>query len=486
MQTRRASDREYWSKVNAILSGDKAAQFTIGQAVIWTREYQGKTTVKPGTVLEVVEPGKTPDRSRFPSLYRKEGIGKPRKDFSYVVKFKEESEVAWPKIKYLSADSTLIGEATQTSETEVFAQVPKEEWDKIIASQDGDDLEDVETQVTRELSLPKNRLFKDGEKDGKDVDGKDGKSQDEKHKKDPDKELGHHLRSTIKLLASIISEAFTKKSVTPETLKEWQRNDGELWIKIHHLEAKVAHRDAEIKKIKEITSQEIERLVKDTIELKRALESWKFKTNEEVQAQINQQEEIERLHGVIETSQASIEEKNDWIDRLQKALDLHDTPGDDPVTADQRDIEIDQLKEQVERFKSEQQKRYARIEALEASCDTKDEEIKRLRDEAMDLKLTINDLKKPSKLPDAALEHLQGEIRRLQGEVETAKGTADYYREQAKSKSKSSKLSGDAGTVLEAIRYAMNAVYTAMNGAEHVVADRQVEAMLHSFEESKS
>lgn len=60
-------------------------QFNMGDKVTWISQAQGSAKQKIGTVVEVVQPGRMPDRGRFASLYRGSGLGRSRNHKSYVV-----------------------------------------------------------------------------------------------------------------------------------------------------------------------------------------------------------------------------------------------------------------------------------------------------------------------------------------------------------------------------------------------------------------
>ena len=59
--------------------------FKLGDRVAWVSMANGSTVEKHDEVVEVVPPGKLPDRDRFASLYRSAGVGGWRRHESYVV-----------------------------------------------------------------------------------------------------------------------------------------------------------------------------------------------------------------------------------------------------------------------------------------------------------------------------------------------------------------------------------------------------------------
>ena len=74
--------------------------FTLGDMVEWTSQSGGYTKTKTGVIVEVVAPGKRPDRSRFFSLHM--GCGGGRKTFSFVVDCgKRAPKHYWPNASLL-------------------------------------------------------------------------------------------------------------------------------------------------------------------------------------------------------------------------------------------------------------------------------------------------------------------------------------------------------------------------------------------------
>ena len=59
--------------------------FNLEDAVYWRSQAQGCTKTKKGKVVQIVPPGKMPDRDRFLTLYKGAGVGSYRKEVSYVV-----------------------------------------------------------------------------------------------------------------------------------------------------------------------------------------------------------------------------------------------------------------------------------------------------------------------------------------------------------------------------------------------------------------
>jgi hypothetical protein len=218
--------------------------------VVWSRESKGKVVTKHGTIAEVVLPDRVPDRNKFPSLYGRhpesgKDIGKTRKDYSYVVLWKDGS-ISWPLAQYLSASDEPVGKplvevlageendnphrgSTLDSflkEEGIYEEVTAGATARIVAenaegsdpklnaygrlgAQD-DEFEDVEAQVARDFDKavekvekeanygdqtpawnnPSSRMFV-GVHDG------DGQI---KTDSDPDRELGHHLRGALSAL----------------------------------------------------------------------------------------------------------------------------------------------------------------------------------------------------------------------------------------------------------------------------------------------
>jgi hypothetical protein len=73
--------------------------FKEGDKVQWTSQANGGVKTKTGVVVQVVEPGKRPDRNRFPALYRDSGVGFGRDHESYVVRV--DNKIYWPRVKDL-------------------------------------------------------------------------------------------------------------------------------------------------------------------------------------------------------------------------------------------------------------------------------------------------------------------------------------------------------------------------------------------------
>lgn len=74
--------------------------FKVGDSATWTSQAAGRTVTKTGVVEQVVRAGASPDRERFPQLYRGPGVGMPRDHESYVVRVKGRG-LYWPRSKAL-------------------------------------------------------------------------------------------------------------------------------------------------------------------------------------------------------------------------------------------------------------------------------------------------------------------------------------------------------------------------------------------------
>lgn len=79
------------------------ADLSVGDSVTWTSQAGGTSKTKTGTVMQVVLPGRLPDRQAFPELYRHSGVGMARSETSYVVQVGRK--VYWPRTSALQADA---------------------------------------------------------------------------------------------------------------------------------------------------------------------------------------------------------------------------------------------------------------------------------------------------------------------------------------------------------------------------------------------
>lgn len=86
--------------------------FQVGDVVRWSSSAQGYTKEKTGTVVEVVQPGKRPNRLRFASLY-KMGIGSTRTSVSYVVHVETGVNKAGNKGRYYWPHASKLGRPLQ-------------------------------------------------------------------------------------------------------------------------------------------------------------------------------------------------------------------------------------------------------------------------------------------------------------------------------------------------------------------------------------
>jgi hypothetical protein len=76
------------------------SSFIVGDKVSWTSQAGGFSKKKEGIVAEVVPAGSYPNREKFLSLYKSQGIGTSRKMESYVVIV--GNQPYWPIVKNLS------------------------------------------------------------------------------------------------------------------------------------------------------------------------------------------------------------------------------------------------------------------------------------------------------------------------------------------------------------------------------------------------
>ena len=84
-------------------------KFKLGDKVKWSSQAQGFWREKQGKVVEVVAPGRQPNRKRFEKLYRDSGCGWVRAVESYVVNTAQPNRAPkyyWPVASLLSLSIT--------------------------------------------------------------------------------------------------------------------------------------------------------------------------------------------------------------------------------------------------------------------------------------------------------------------------------------------------------------------------------------------
>lgn len=574
MHQTRAAEEAYWSQIKEMLPTE-VAKFELGQTVTWTRESKGKVSTKTGKVVEVVAPGYTPDRNKFPSLYDKhpemhKDIGNPRKEYSYVVRwigapYEKRNEVGWPLTKYLSAAvgkplvDVLEEEKNETRPiwevaAEIAAKIPEKEWDKVPSIQafeklrqaeesdpvfhspndpsklmkvdseipstlDDDDLEDVEAQVARDFdkaaekiekeanygsqtpswNLPGSRMFVGVHHDGHDGGSKpDG---DIKTDSDPDRELGHHLRGALRIL----SEAFFGKKKTPHTNKDTY---------IKELEESIKSQDVwktEIEEAKARAQNYADQLLLKALQVENA-EKENERLKERVQKEIQTQtatlgdssvdklrKELEFSVSMLKQAEAEIaqlkvdydkatDEVETWKDQYAEILSQKTKLQDNFNLLKVSEVapETSELKDEIERYKNLCSELDKKVENLESHAEKREEQIVAWLEKIEILEADAKDAKsKNSVLPEPAVKFLQSEVIRLQGELATAKESAEHYRNQSTTKSKSGrKVSSDESTIRNAIRFTMDKVYSGVSGAGYKSSDGLVDSMYQGWEET--
>ena len=84
-------------------------KFKVGDYVVWSSQAGGVWKHKIGRVAQVVEAMGMPNRAKFISLYRKNGVGLPRKEESYVVQLIENGKLKnrfyWPRVSALKPEA---------------------------------------------------------------------------------------------------------------------------------------------------------------------------------------------------------------------------------------------------------------------------------------------------------------------------------------------------------------------------------------------
>jgi archaellum component FlaC len=571
----RASEERFWGMVNEILYTEK---FRLNQPIVWTRESKGKTVKKHGTIVAIVAPDRWPNQDEFPSLYGRhpesgKDIGKTRKDYSYVIKWKDGS-ISWPLAMYLSAAEEPVGkplvevfaeeEGTRIAKgvTEAYsgldekarlneldraaysAKHPDYEEEPVFHSPNDpgklmgdpevyggldkhpdDDIEDVESQVERNLSTsgyttadeeaflthsaPQiSRLFN---QDG------DGHI---KTDSDPDRELGHHLRGVLRIL----SEAFFGKKKTPDTnayIKELEESikSQDVWRdEISRLQSIISARDSVILELEEGTHSQLEashwHAMIEGLKIENARLQERIKKEMECQtksatygdAAVDKlRKELEFKTSMLAESETAVKKltddryslsqevenwKDQYTDLLEKSGKLQDNYNllkSAEVTPETADIFT--LKEEVKRYKGICETLSDQIEKLETYAEKREEQIAGWLEKIESLEADAKDAKtKNAVLPEPAVKFLQSEVIRLKGELDASKEAVEHFRTQSVSKPKSGKkVTSDEATVKDALEFAMNktaAAWSADPGYSH--AERQVDAMYESWvEEAK-
>lgn len=543
MRETQAAEERYWKSVNEILHPETDVKFQVDQEIVWTRESKGRTVKKHGTVLAVVYPGRIPNKDHFPSLFGKhpenhKEIGKPRKDYSYVIQWKDGS-ISWPLAQYLSAaEEKTAGEVTKVEATlsdgekvgkPLIEVLGKEHIDesKVTTVYMPDD-EDVESQVKRSLSMSADDIISqipedDWSKYSHKRSFQDGDGQI-KNNSNPDRELGYHLRGALRILSETF---FGKKKESTGVLKD--EHETFLRNEVARLKGVISLREADVERLTERVKKEmafpssgqvdlevdklrkelefktnmlnqselsVKSLTDDRYLLSQEVEKWKSQYSKLLEEKLALQKSIELI--VEKTSMTLSKDRQGEVAQLQS--DIERLKNENESFQRQLEEALDQrgelhharlvsggstLSDDAEGYQNELQSLKSQIEDLETHATRREEWVVTLLEKIERLEADAKDAKSKNEvLPEPAVKFLQSEVIRLQGELATAKESAEHYRTQSLTKVKPGlKASSDEETIRNAIRFTMDKAYSGVSGSDYRSSDNLVDSMYKVWDE---